>query len=1212
MDIEVRVGKIISFKLYYGLPQQFFEHTMNYLIIMRKTCLPLLGTVLLFSLSSKPANCQSGNWTNVPTPNAASLGQYGDIPVNYFNGLASIGVPIWETKCSGQSIPINLSYHGGGIKADEHPGTCGLGWTLLAGGAITRKVNTGPDEYVCAVPSLPQYQGYYYTGGKLTDNSWSSFNFLLSAKTDYPSGNNPSFIDDGEPDEFSFNFLNHSGKFFLDENKVWHVASSDNLSYTIEEQRTNDFELTDVLNPVNKIKLKSIFSGFVITAGDGYKFYFGGNASTIEFSRGAFNNASITPDGYAQYVTPISWYLTKIQAPDGQIATFNYERGEPLFEKRKYRTEGTLVTDASGVGSVNVVSEGITGSVTNPVYLKKITTALQDINFSYTTSIEKRYINFSNLEDNHLANSINANLLYWTDFLTTRANLGPHDELLPHTYRQLNEITVAYKSGNVGRKISFDYDNDIATPAATSRRLTLYKLTVKDASGNISIPYRFEYNHVDLLPDYGLRRSDHWGYFNDVDYMAPGANTYTFDSWRQADPVTTAYGILNKIVYPTGGSTSFVYEPHTYARYVNVTSNPTSFLYALSLVNEGTNRTAGGLRIKKIISSPGYGGVDKIKEYKYEQTGSSLSSGILAGIPFYQDILRTNSTACHPDACYSPAYGGIWTFNQKSDNTSYNPISLTKGSHVTYSEVREVLADGSYTQYRYSNYDIPNCMDETHTGFAQNSHTIYNLLYKISSKEVERGLLLNSRTFSNTGALISEEAYEYVNDQLPASSFAKAVSSRIMQSNPIWPCGQGVAGCQLLAGTVWAHKYYYYNKLLQKVKQTLYTPNPVVSTKEYVYDQYRNITQTTTVNSEGQSIIDATRYNSDPVYLGNAVSPEAIGIKRLFTIYKITNLPVEQTSITTPATPVLGGNVMTAGTLYCYNSSLPILDKTMRMELAAPFKPITFSGSTVTYNYVPSGTNASGNFEYDSRYRLQESVTSSATNSNMVKGRPLAVKKRNEDEVYTWDYRSQFLTSVTRNATIGNTAYTSFEGDYQVSFPLDADGNTGFWDFNKDYISSPGIGGNKSLNLPLGSGTTLTTVSTLQNGKKYILSFWYKGNCPKLRNGSTAFGGSFAAAAEWTFVELPFTGNGGQLSFVAPSSGVPFVSCYVDEVRLYPEGASMKTYTYDALSGSVTSEGSENGDLRLYRYDNLNRLIDIRDSKGYILKTFSYQIQRPQ
>jgi hypothetical protein len=81
-----------------------------------------------------------------PSPNATSLGRYGDIPVNLYAGQEQITIPLYTVADNNINLPIFLSYHGGGIKVEEVESWVGLGWALNAGGVITRTVRGLPDE----------------------------------------------------------------------------------------------------------------------------------------------------------------------------------------------------------------------------------------------------------------------------------------------------------------------------------------------------------------------------------------------------------------------------------------------------------------------------------------------------------------------------------------------------------------------------------------------------------------------------------------------------------------------------------------------------------------------------------------------------------------------------------------------------------------------------------------------------------------------------------------------------------------------------------------------------------------------------------------------------------------------------------------------------------------------------------------------------------
>src|SRR5882724_10641041 len=75
-----------------------------------------------------------------PSPNAASLGKFGDNPVSTYTGTSEVDIPIYTVKAKGISVPVTLSYHTGGIRLSEESGWVGLGWALSAGGMVSRTI----------------------------------------------------------------------------------------------------------------------------------------------------------------------------------------------------------------------------------------------------------------------------------------------------------------------------------------------------------------------------------------------------------------------------------------------------------------------------------------------------------------------------------------------------------------------------------------------------------------------------------------------------------------------------------------------------------------------------------------------------------------------------------------------------------------------------------------------------------------------------------------------------------------------------------------------------------------------------------------------------------------------------------------------------------------------------------------------------------------
>lgn len=62
----------------------------------------------------------------------------------------------------------------------------------------------------------------------------------------------------------------------------------------------------------------------------------------------------------------------------------------------------------------------------------------------------------------------------------------------------------------------------------------------------------------------------------------------------------------------------------------------------------------------------------------------------------------------------------------------------------------------------------------------------------------------------------------------------------------------------------------------------------------------------------------------------------------------------------------------------------------------------------------------------------------------------------------------------------------------------------------------------------------------------------------------------------------------------------------IDEVRIFPQGATMVTMTYDS-NGRITSETDHNGVTKYYEYDGLGRLSRILNNDREVLESYEYK-----
>ncbi|MCG8373396.1 MAG: hypothetical protein MI700_07680, partial [Balneolales bacterium] len=154
------------------------------------------------------------DYPSFQSPEAYSLGKYGDIPVSLYTGVPDISIPLYALTDGEVSVPISLSYHAGGIRVEEKASWVGLGWALNAGGVITRTVVDEADDNPHAARSEFNVDaiGSYHSRVLHDDAFWNNphSDSLRLADSDYREF-------DSEPDIFFYNFLGYTGQFFLPE-----------------------------------------------------------------------------------------------------------------------------------------------------------------------------------------------------------------------------------------------------------------------------------------------------------------------------------------------------------------------------------------------------------------------------------------------------------------------------------------------------------------------------------------------------------------------------------------------------------------------------------------------------------------------------------------------------------------------------------------------------------------------------------------------------------------------------------------------------------------------------------------------------------------------------------------------------------------------------------------------------------------------------------
>lgn len=435
-----------------------------------------------------------------PAPNAAAITKYGDATVNKNSGTPNISIPLFTVKGSKLSTGISLGYSSNGIKVDEIASRVGMGWAINAGGVITRSMRGQADEM-----NTRHYP--YATIGF----NWATHNYMKRiAESQANWGNGGGF--DAEPDLFNFSFNGYSGSFVFDGAGFIQVNKS---GIKIEK----DF----ITNP-------SAWN-FKITTPDGNIYFFGG-ASAVEKTK----RTNSCGKSYNEYI-PTAWYLKEIQHLNGEKIIFNYTAHPYSYDNGV--TQTMYDPGLSGLGS---------GCTCSPI---STTTC---VNITNTVGVLLRSIESPG----------KASVIF--DYIL-RDDCG--DKLISKiTYKDpVNTIS------------SFDLVYNTVTSTATynneyyqGRNKTPYLISVIENSSDNSLQKKHYFSYIDTAgrPSRLSFSQDHWGYFNgkiNTSFTPDLGIIYNqgfpnATANREPDFAYSKKGLLQKIVYPTGGTTTLFYGPN--------------------------------------------------------------------------------------------------------------------------------------------------------------------------------------------------------------------------------------------------------------------------------------------------------------------------------------------------------------------------------------------------------------------------------------------------------------------------------------------------------------------------------------------------------------------------------------------------------------------------------------------------------------------------
>ena len=905
---------------------------------------------------------------SVHSPTAANLGLYGEIPVSYFTGTPNISIPLYEIKGKQINVPVRLTYHPAGIRPEIHPGPVGLGWSLQAGGVISRTVRgNGPDE---------AFYDQYELGTSLTvkgylsyasfPNNWiAQSNWKDNAKDNMENNcfacrnsvYNTAPKSDYEPDEFSFSVLDISGKFYFDHSGQIQVQCDEPVKVIFyNDDFVSPLDEGISLNYNSNLNFHRAFKSFTIIDEQGTQYIFGG-ATAIEFSDpisyGRNGNDGVPSTG--QLLQATSWFLTQIKPADGSnIINFEYERGP--FLSQLYRSFN-FYAESAEIGPITSpysISNQTDGTLISPVYLKRIMVENgEKIELTYSQSNDIKYTESDYCSIFSYPTPVNAyKLLEMTSAIPWFQSAVPSNKFDRIQWLKLDNIYIKSNSDSIIKQINLYFNNN------EYERLFLESLKIygKNAQVPVSMNYTFTYKNSNRLPaQYLTCITDHWGFNNGKTYPLNGFNTQD----KTPDSYYTDSGVLSEIHYPTGGSTKFEYELHDYAKIVNTKDRS-------SITNQ--SGLASGLRIRKITSD------NLIREFFYKETPtSSISSGILNVLPQYVYYINGISRCGNEDHTFS-----VVSFR------SMPVIPLTKdneGLFIGYTYVCEQVSNGEegYTQYYYSNHD------NGHSDVLLSNGLWHRDIFPSDphcSRYFERGRLKKETSFNAGGQAISS-----------TETFWNRYGSQ-GENNPRAFYFEGIKlnydYCSSAAYLHFCYKFLPSNKV-----ETFYNlngQNPVITTTNYKYNSHNLLSEKEIINSDGTVSLSHYQYYLDK-YFPQGIQNDPIGVK--IRDSHMLNALHRESLFKQEAEGAISHLVKSTRTDYdvFYNIIKPSSIYTLILD--SPIEPSPVQSELWNYDYQKDIE-----FKYDSKGNVIETITKDGLTT-----------------AYIWSYKHQYPVAEIKNAT---------------------------------------------------------------------------------------------------------------------------------------------------------------------------------------------------
>ena len=604
-----------------------------------KKAVPIIAALLmLVSLPSRGQLPELERPEVLPaSPEASKLAAYISYPVSLANGLVQTSIPFYEIVDGDIRIPITLSYHASGLKANMRSGHwLGDGWSLTTGPSLSRTINGVADEInydaSIALSDSPTYQQLEAISTQAVDAALDEFRYSL------PGG---------------------GGRLYL--------------------RRGTDGAVTPVTIPRDNIAVTPPPGGsmreFRITDGKGVRYTFGGPERR-------YCDMALHNYGSSSMEVPTSWKIREIRSgTTGRRVTFDYSTNITEVFCCRYSDALVIVDQFSGQQTRTIPAVlSSKGAAVSDYYLYDDTDRRLEAVPRESLNLPSGYT---------FPASSRSDITQYNSYVRRIDFSGGHVlfNMSSDASEGLESVEVYDLSGNLVKRAVFSQ-----TYTADTFSLRLDSVSIESTDASQTETYSFAYRGSS--PPRDTRSIDRWGYNNGrpnatlvptvttavtvnrypdigevVTVTVPGGN-------REPDGEAMQSGVLTSVTYPTGGRTEFSYEAHRYAD------------------DDGTVRLAGGLRIRQIRDIGADGSV-LYRNFSYSTDANGINGcGILNVIPASSSYPADSNEVYYRETACTEFAGGLQsvsaTYKERvwTDNSMVGLVS-DEGSSVSYPYVTE-------------------------------------------------------------------------------------------------------------------------------------------------------------------------------------------------------------------------------------------------------------------------------------------------------------------------------------------------------------------------------------------------------------------------------------------------------------------------------------------------------------------------------------------